>query len=70
MQKTIILDKLTTKVLGGMKLGERLTFNLPSAIACDNAKSLATRIGRRTGFLFRVSTNYDDCLLTITKESR
>lgn len=70
MQKAIILDRLTTKILGEMKLGERLTFKLPSAIACDNAKSLVAVVGRRTGFMFRVSTNYDECLLTITKELR
>lgn len=61
------MNKVTREELRRMKDGETRTFVLPDAAACNSAKSLAYQTQLLIKCKFRISTDYKNNRLTITK---
>ena len=60
-------NKVTSKELREMAVGESRTFLLPSDRAIEAGKALAYRIRRLGGGRFSASANYNNKSLTLTK---
>ena len=63
------VEKVTRKELRNMEFGESREFELPSAQACDNGKSVAYQMQNLLGCKFGVTTDYPTNTLTITKNA-
>lgn len=61
------VEKVTMNHLRDMSNDDTLTFNLPSASACNSGKSVAYQAQHLMGCRFKTSINYDECTLTIQK---
>lgn len=64
-----MVDKVTRDDLRAIQTGQSMTFDLPDAKACDNAKSLAYQFQNILGCKFSVQTDYAANTLTITRNS-
>ncbi len=60
-------ERLTRADLRSIDVDETKTFTLPNAKACDNGKSLAYQFQNILECKFRVSTDYTNNQLTITR---
>ena len=63
------MERITRKDLMEMQLGETKAFDLPSARACDNGKTIAYQLQNILRCKFSVSTDYAINRLTVTKSA-
>lgn len=63
------MERITRKDLTEMQLGETKAFDLPSARACDNGKTIAYQLQNILRCKFNVSTDYTINRLTVTKSA-
>lgn len=61
------VEKVTRDMLRSIQVGETQNFELPSAAACESAKTMAYQLQRIDGTKYTAKTDYDNTSLAITR---